>query len=49
MSTTVSQVDEITQKNSALVENSVASSKAMEEQAQLLLNQIEFFNSEEGE
>ena len=49
VSAAVSQMDEMTQQNAALVEEAAASSKSMEEQAQLLLNQIEFFNDEENE
>jgi len=49
VSAAVSQMDEMTQQNAALVEEAAASSKSMEEQAQVLLNQVEFFNSEDNE
>jgi methyl-accepting chemotaxis protein len=39
-------MDEMTQQNAALVEEAAASSKSMEEQAQLLLEQIAFFTQE---
>jgi methyl-accepting chemotaxis protein len=45
VSAAVSQMDEMTQQNAALVEEASASSKAMEEQAQLLLEQVAFFNN----
>jgi len=44
VSAAVSQMDEMTQKNAALVEEAAASSKSMEEQAQMLLDQVAFFN-----
>ena len=47
VSAAVSQMDEMTQQNAALVEEAAASSKSMEEQSQLLLDQIEFFSSDE--
>ena len=47
VSAAVSQMDEMTQQNAALVEEATASSKAMEEQAQLLLQQVDFFNNGE--
>lgn len=47
VSSAVTQMDEMTQQNAALVEEAAASSKSMEEQAQLLLEQIAFFNGEE--
>jgi methyl-accepting chemotaxis protein len=46
VSAAVSQMDEMTQQNAALVEEAAASSKSMEEQAQLLLEQIAFFTQE---
>ncbi|WP_281557227.1 methyl-accepting chemotaxis protein [Thalassomonas sp. RHCl1] len=47
VSAAVSQMDEMTQQNAALVEEATASSKAMEEQAQSLLEQVDFFNNGE--
>ncbi len=47
VSAAVSQMDEMTQQNAALVEEAAASSKSMEEQSQALLNQVDFFNSED--
>ena len=47
VSTAVSQMDEMTQQNAALVEEAAASSKSMEEQAQALLDQVSFFQSED--
>jgi methyl-accepting chemotaxis protein len=47
VSAAVSQMDEMTQQNAALVEEAAASSKSMEEQAQVLLEQIAFFTQEE--
>jgi len=47
VSAAVSQMDEMTQQNAALVEEAAASSKSMEEQSQALLDQVAFFNSEE--
>jgi methyl-accepting chemotaxis protein len=47
VSAAVSQMDEMTQQNAALVEEAAASSKSMEEQAQVLLEQVSFFNSGE--
>jgi methyl-accepting chemotaxis protein len=44
----VSQMDEMTQQNAALVEQASASSKAMEDQAQNLLEQVRFFNTGES-
>ena len=41
----VMQMDEMTQQNAALVEQASAASKAMEEQAQRLLEQIGFFRT----
>jgi len=49
VSAAVSQMDEMTQQNAALVEEAAASSKSMEEQAQLLLEQIAFFTQPEVE
>ncbi|MFT5296701.1 MAG: methyl-accepting chemotaxis protein [Colwellia sp.] len=46
VSAAVSQMDELTQKNAALVEEAAASSKSMEEQSQALLDQVAFFNSD---
>ena len=45
VSAAVSQMDEMTQQNAALVEEASASSKSMEDQAQLLLEQVGFFNN----
>ncbi len=47
VSAAVSQMDEMTQQNAALVEQASASSKSMEEQAQMLLEQVSFFDSNE--
>jgi methyl-accepting chemotaxis protein len=49
VSAAVSQMDEMTQQNAALVEEASASSKSMEDQAQLLLDQVDFFNNGEEE
>ncbi|GLS24402.1 methyl-accepting chemotaxis protein [Marinibactrum halimedae] len=49
VSQAVSQMDEMTQQNAALVEEAAASSKSMEDQAQSLLEQVSFFQVEEGE
>ena len=49
VSAAVSQMDEMTQQNAALVEEAAASSKSMEEQAELLLDQVSFFNNGEEE
>ncbi|TDF35206.1 methyl-accepting chemotaxis protein [Alteromonadaceae bacterium M269] len=43
----VSQMDEMTHQNTALVEQATASSKSMEDQAQGLLDQIAFFTTDE--
>ena len=44
------QMDEMTQQNAALVEEATASSKAMEDQAQGLLEQVDFFKiGDQGE
>ncbi|WP_448548643.1 methyl-accepting chemotaxis protein [Thalassotalea fusca] len=48
VSAAVSQMDEMTQQNAALVEQAAASSKSMEEQSQLLLEQVSFFNNGES-
>jgi len=45
VSAAVSQMDEMTQQNAALVEEAAASSKSMEEQSQTLLDQVAFFNN----
>ena len=45
VSQAVSQMDEMTQQNAALVEEASASSKAMEEQSQGLLDQVSFFKT----
>lgn len=42
----VSQMDEMTQQNAALVEQATASSRAMEDQAKNLLEQIDFFQTD---
>ena len=47
VSQAVSQMDEMTQQNAALVEEASASSKAMEEQSQGLLDQVSFFKTGE--
>jgi methyl-accepting chemotaxis protein len=39
----LSQMDEVTQQNSALVEQNAASAKTLEQQAQAMQNQVEFF------
>ena len=49
VSAAVSQMDEMTQQNAALVEEAAASSKSMEEQSQALLEQVAFFNNGEDE
>ena len=49
VSAAVSQMDEMTQQNAALVEEAAASSKSMEEQSQLLIDQVDFFSNEEEE
>jgi len=49
VSAAVSQMDEMTQQNAALVEEASASSKSMEEQAQMLLEQVGFFNNNQQE
>ena len=46
VSAAVSQMDELTQQNAALVEEAAASSKSMEEQSSALLDQVAFFNSD---
>ena len=48
VSAAVSQMDEMTQQNAALVEDSAASSKAMETLAHSLLEQVDFFNAEKS-
>jgi methyl-accepting chemotaxis protein len=47
VSAAVSQMDELTQQNAALVEEAAASSKSMEEQSGALLDQVAFFNDSE--
>ncbi|NQZ88472.1 MAG: PAS domain-containing protein [Colwellia sp.] len=49
ISAAISQMDDMTQQNAALVEEATASSKSMEEQAQLLLDQVAFFESKQDE
>jgi methyl-accepting chemotaxis protein len=49
ISQAVAQMDEMTQQNAALVEQASASSKAMEEQAQGLIDQVAFFQTSEHE
>ncbi|TAL82981.1 MAG: methyl-accepting chemotaxis protein [Rhodanobacter sp.] len=44
VNTAVIQMDEVTQKNAALVEEAAAASHAMQEQAQLLLRHVAFFH-----
>ena len=46
VSAAVSQMDQMTQQNAALVEEAAASSKSMEEQSQALLDQVAFFDTE---
>jgi len=46
VSAAVSQMDEMTQQNAALVEEAAASSKSMEEQSQALLDQVAFFSND---
>ncbi|WDE08415.1 methyl-accepting chemotaxis protein [Thalassomonas viridans] len=46
VSAAVSNMDEMTQQNAALVEEASASSKAMEEQAEILMEQVNFFNND---
>lgn len=48
ISAAVTQMDEMTQQNAALVEQASASSKAMEEQAQGLIDQMEYFTTDES-
>lgn len=45
VSAAVSEMDEMTQQNAALVEQAAASSKSMEEQSQVLLEQVAFFDA----
>jgi len=45
VNTAVTQMDSVTQQNAALVEEASAASKAMEHQAQLLVEKIGFFRS----
>ena len=47
VSAAISQMDDMTQQNAVLVEEATASSKSMEEQAQLLLDQVAFFENKE--
>jgi methyl-accepting chemotaxis protein len=44
VNTAVTQMDTTTQQNAALVEEAAASSKAMEQQAQLLVEKVSFFS-----
>jgi methyl-accepting chemotaxis protein len=44
VNTAVTQMDTTTQQNAALVEEAAASSKAMEQQAQVLVDKVSFFN-----
>ncbi|MBL8669602.1 MAG: PAS domain S-box protein [Alphaproteobacteria bacterium] len=48
VNTAVSQMDEMTQKNAALVEESAAASQSMTQQAEQLTQTIEFFRIDEG-
>ncbi len=48
VNTAVIQMDEVTQKNAALVEEAAAASHAMQEQAQLLLRHVGFFRMADG-
>jgi methyl-accepting chemotaxis protein len=45
VNTAVTQMDTSTQQNAALVEEAAASSKAMEQQAQLLVEKVSFFST----
>jgi len=49
VSKAVCQMDEMTQQNAALVEEASASSQSMTEQAQSLLEQVDFFNNGQQE
>ncbi|MFK7865136.1 MAG: methyl-accepting chemotaxis protein [Pseudohongiellaceae bacterium] len=49
VSQAVAQMDEMTQQNAALVEQSAASSKSMEDQAQSLIEQVDFFKTDESQ
>jgi len=49
VSAAVSQMDQMTQQNAALVEEAAASSKSMEEESQALLDHVSFFDAEEEE
>jgi methyl-accepting chemotaxis protein len=48
VNTAVTQMDTTTQQNAALVEESAAASKAMEQQAQLLVEKVSFFSTVAG-
>ncbi|WDE14436.1 PAS domain S-box protein [Thalassomonas haliotis] len=48
VSAAVTQMDEMTQQNAVLVDESATDSKAMETLAQSLLEQVDFFNNENG-
>lgn len=48
VSVAVNQMDEMTQQNAALVEEAAASSKAMENQAQQLIEQVSFFRTKDN-
>jgi methyl-accepting chemotaxis protein len=45
VNTAITQMDTTTQQNAALVEEAAAASKAMEQQAQLLVEKVSFFSS----
>jgi methyl-accepting chemotaxis protein len=49
VNTAITQMDDMTQQNAALVEEAAAASKAMEEQAAELSRQMEFFRLESNE
>jgi methyl-accepting chemotaxis protein-1 (serine sensor receptor) len=49
VNTAVMQMDEVTQQNAALVEEAAAASRAMQEQAQLMQQQVGFFRINEDE
>ena len=48
VNTAVTQMDTTTQQNAALVEEAAAASKAMEQQAQALIEQVSFFSTSKG-
>jgi methyl-accepting chemotaxis protein len=48
VNTAITQMDTTTQQNAALVEEAAAASKAMEQQAQVLVEKVSFFSSTSG-